>query len=115
MKLKKILYMAVGAVLLSSASSFALPSDWSGDGWVNNIYVGSPSAYSAPTPAVIFTLTGGTGVTQFSFPLDGSDFGKALLSQLYAAKINGWKVQVANDGMGNYAGNPRVDRFVNLQ
>jgi hypothetical protein len=38
--------------------------------------------------------------------------GRAMLSQLYSAKTNGYRVQVTNDGLNNIAGVRRVNRLL---
>jgi hypothetical protein len=119
MVVKKMLGVAVCAILFLSSSSFALLSGWTAEGKVGDVFIGAKSAYDANYPIVIFSVVNTNvnpiTVQTFSFALDGTDAGKSMLSQIYVAKTNGWWVQIANDGRGKLAGYLLVNRFVAQQ
>jgi hypothetical protein len=110
MNLKKITSVAAATLMFLGTSSYALLPSWTGEGRVSDVFVGAAGVYIAD-PAVVFNLTGGTGTTQFIFALQG-EIGRAMLSQVYSAKINGYWVQVNNDATGTIGSFSKANRIL---
>ncbi|MDB5051059.1 MAG: hypothetical protein JWO30_4130 [Fibrobacteres bacterium] len=113
MMFKKALFMAAGAVIMFSTNSFAtLLSGWTGEGRIVDVYVGVKGVYDVNNGAVVFTVAGGSGPSQYAFPLTETIDAKTLMSQIYNAKTNGYWIQINTDGKPTYLGLPTVGRLV---
>lgn len=110
MNLKRIHTLAAGIVMLLGADSFALNPGWDNEGRITDVIVAAPNSIGTTSATVVFTVHWGTGAANWIIELSG-ETGRALLSQVYAAKTNGYWVQVTNDALPNLANYPRVSRL----
>ena len=114
MSIKKTLLMALGAAALFASNGHALNAGWTAEGRITDVYVGTKGVYepTANVGGMIISLLNGTTTKLFVIPLNETNEVRAMVSQVYNAKTNGYWVQVHNDASGNWGGYQKVSRIL---